>query len=140
MSTRNPGIFRAVVLITVALAFTWKPSILYRSIELARAVAAGAELSVLPNDVSRAVDQQHAIVRTARRIGAVWRFGLTAGRSGPGHQSQFTDALCVVDANDGIRREVRGAFTKMPNDLAAAVDFDHTIVELICDEVVAALI
>jgi hypothetical protein len=28
----------------------------------------------------------------------------------------------------------------MPHDLAAAVDFDHTDVELICDEIVAALV
>src|ERR1700731_3658773 len=28
----------------------------------------------------------------------------------------------------------------MPHDLAAAVDFDHPVVELICDEIVAALV
>src|SRR6266853_2634652 len=140
MSMRKPGIFRDVLLITVALVLTGKPGILYRSIELIRAVAAGAELTVLPSDVPRAVDKQHAVVRTARRIGAIGRFGLTAGRPGPGHQRQFTDALCVVGADDGRRREVRGAPAKLPDDIAAAVDFNHTIVELVGDEVVAGLV
>src|SRR5260370_31858043 len=140
MSMRNPGIFRDVLLITVALVLTGKPGILYRSVERIRAVAAGAELSVLPNDVPRAVDQQHAVVRTARRIGAVGRFGLTAGRPGPGHQRQVTHALCVVGANDGRRREVRGTPAKLPDDIAAPIDFNHTIVELVGDEVVAGLV
>src|SRR5260370_41331382 len=97
---RSPGIFRDVLLITVVLVLAGKPGILYRCIELIRAVAAGAELSVLPNDVPRAVDQEHAVVRTARRIGAVGRFGLTAGGPGPSHQRQFTDALRVIGADD----------------------------------------
>jgi len=47
---RNLGNFREVLIITVALVVTWKPRILYWSIELIRAVAAGAELSILPNE------------------------------------------------------------------------------------------
>src|SRR6267143_1249315 len=140
MSVRNPGIFREVLFITVALVFTWKPRILYWSIELIRAVAARTELSILPNDLPRAVDQQHAVVRAASRIGAVRRFGLTARRPGAGHQRQLADALRVIGADDGSWREVRRTPAKLPDDFAAGVDFDYTIVELVRGEVVAGLV
>ena len=46
------------------------------------------------------IDQDHAIVRAAVRIGAVGSFRLAGGRSGSGHERERTDALGVVDADD----------------------------------------
>jgi hypothetical protein len=81
--------------------------------------------------VSGAVDQQHAVVGAAAGIRAVRGFGLTAGGSGAGHQRQLADALRIVDADDGRRREVRRTQAKLPDDIAMAIDFNHPIVELI---------
>ena len=108
-----------------------KPGILYRSVELIEAVTGDAELPVLPDDVSRAVDQHYAVVGAAVGIGAVGGFGLTPGGARAGHQSEIADARGIVDTDDRRRREICRAQAKLPNDLANGIDFNHTIVELV---------
>src|ERR1019366_8189590 len=62
-----------------------KPRILYRCIELIGATTSNPKLPILPNNVASAVDQDHSVVGAAAGIGAVGRFGLTAGGSGASH-------------------------------------------------------
>src|SRR5258708_23452926 len=59
-----------------------------------------AELAVLPVDVPRAADENHAIVGAAARAA---RLGSGRG-TGPCHQSLVADSLGVVDSNDRCRR------------------------------------
>ena len=73
-------------------------------------------------------------------IGAVGRFGLAARSSGASHQSQLSNALSVVSANDGRGREIGRTQAKVPDNVAAPVNLDHTVVELISDEDVAGSI
>jgi hypothetical protein len=62
-----------------------KPSVLHGHIELIGATASDAKLPILPDNVSVAVDQDHAVVGATAGIGAVRRFGLAPGGSGASH-------------------------------------------------------
>jgi hypothetical protein len=62
-----------------------KPGVLYGNVELIGATTSHAKLPILPNNVSTAIDQYHAVVGAAAGIGAVGRFGLTARGSGASH-------------------------------------------------------
>src|ERR1700720_714220 len=140
MAARNSAICTEVLVIAIVAVATRKPCSLHRRIQLTGVGTAGAELPILPYDMAGAVHQEHPIVGAAGGVTAVGGFRLSAGSTGAGHQCQFTDALSIVDANDGRGREVRGTQTKMPHDVAVGVDFNHTIVELIGNEGIAGLI
>jgi hypothetical protein len=99
----------------------------------AQLVATGssdAELAVLPDDLARAVDEEHAIIGAPARTG-----GLGARRrAGACHQRQVSHTLRVVHADDRSRGNIVRPAPKVPENVAGAIDLDHPVVELISDE------
>jgi len=94
------------------------------------------ELAILPDNSAEGIHEDDAVIgRAARALRNDSRRG-----SGAGHERERADALGIVDADDGIGREVIRPEPKRPDDAAGLVGFDDAIIELISDEKVAGLV
>src|SRR5260370_20274616 len=110
--------------------------VLYWRTELVEPRPSDTERSILPDDFAMVVHEQDAVVDAGGRAGrtrARWD-------AGAGHQSETTDALGVISADNSGGANVRGASSELPHDVASRIDFDDAIVELIGDEDVARMI
>src|SRR5581483_2682825 len=105
-----------------------QPCFLYRGIELVRAPACDAGLSVLPDNVTDWIHQHHPIVGAAIRT-----IGLSAGGdAGSRYQRQKSDSLCVVDAYHRVGAGNPRAITELPDNLMiCGIHFDEAVVVLV---------
>lgn len=113
-----------------------KPSCLNWSIQEIETVTGMTKLTVLPNDPTVLIDQDHSIVYlTARHLrdNSGWS-------SSSCDQSVITDSFCIIDSNHRVGREIIGASAETPDDLPILSNFNHSIVELIGNQDVACSI
>ena len=90
----------------------------------------------MPDDLTVGANQENPVVgRAGRALGNHSR-----RRAGAGHQGERAHALGIIDANDGVGREVIGAESERPNDFPGPSGFDDAVIELIGNENVAVLV
>src|SRR5260370_40836971 len=110
--------------------------VLYWRTELVEPRPSDTERSILPDDFAMVVHEQDAVVDAGGRAGrtrARWD-------AGAGHQSETTDALGVIGADNGGGAKVRGGSSELPHDVGSRIEFDDALVELIGDKEVLAVI
>lgn len=100
-------------------------------VELVKSRTAHPSLTILPNDLTRLIDQNNAIIRAPRRTSGL----RSSWSSGASYQSESFHPLSIVHPDNCIRSINDRSRSKLPNDLVSeSIDFNNPIIKLIGDQ------